>query len=191
MAEMNVLDSDGTLLLSYGDVDGEPAVTQGYSRKHRRPCFHVDLTGVALMQAVEMIGSWIDAREIQTLNVEGPRASRDPEIYERVRSLLRAVMNRYLPRTVEEAVNMLIADLPLKDKNFVAHLQEDELPSLHPSVRDYIRKKLGLLPGNESLLESCRHMKKDRALRENDALMIVLTELWKKLQEAHVLRVIK
>jgi len=44
--ELNVLDSDGTLVISYGDLTGGPALARGLAKKHRRPCLHIDLTEI-------------------------------------------------------------------------------------------------------------------------------------------------
>ncbi|UCC96151.1 MAG: hypothetical protein JSW40_05240, partial [Candidatus Omnitrophota bacterium] len=92
------------------------------ARKHRQPCLHIDLDYVSNSKAAEIISSWLDAREIKTLNVAGPRLSRDPKIYEAAKEVLGTVIRRYLPQTVEEAKDSLISELPLKDKAAVARM---------------------------------------------------------------------
>ncbi|MDP2644459.1 MAG: hypothetical protein Q8P24_05940 [Desulfobacterales bacterium] len=47
------------------------------------------------------------------------------------------------PAPVPEAVDRLIAELPLKDKATMANMTEDELGILHPSLGTYIRDNYG------------------------------------------------
>ena len=41
--EKNVLDSDGTLIISHGKLNGGAALTRQFAKKHNRPWMHVDL----------------------------------------------------------------------------------------------------------------------------------------------------
>lgn len=90
--EKNVLDSDATLIVSRGPLTGGSRLTLGLARKNRRPCLHVDLGVVATEEAVAGVRSWIEKNGVGTLNVAGPRASNDAEIYDRVLSLLLGVL---------------------------------------------------------------------------------------------------
>jgi len=189
--ELNVLDSDGTLIISHGVLAGVPAQVQGLARKHRRPCLHIDLTEMALSQAASVLGSWIDVRDIKTLNVDGCRASKDPNLYDATKTLLKAVMNRYLPQTVEDAVERLISDIPMKDKSALANLQEKDLYLLRSSVGVYIRRQFGLLSGNRALIASCGSISGDEGLNGLQASDIIIHELWKRLQKSHALRLVK
>ena len=90
--EKNVLDSDATLIVSRGPLTGGSRLTLGLARKNRRPCLHVDMGVVAMEEAVAGVRSWIEKNGVGTLNVAGPRASNDPEIYDRVLSLLLGVL---------------------------------------------------------------------------------------------------
>ncbi|UCC95890.1 MAG: putative molybdenum carrier protein [Candidatus Omnitrophota bacterium] len=189
--ELNVVDSDGTLIVSHGSLTGGSALTQELARKHRQPCLHIDLDYVSNSKAAEIIGSWVDAREIKTLNVAGPRSSRDPKIYEAAKEVLRTVIRRYLPQTVEEAVESLISELPLKDKVATANMEEDELSALNLTIGAYIRRRFGLWSGNQDLLASCRTVSGNKNLHEDDASAVIIRELWKQLRETHGLRSVK
>ena len=189
--ELNVLDSDGTLIVSHGDPTGGSALTQELARKHRQPCFHVDLDVISDSKAAEIITSWIDARKIKTLNVAGPRASKDPRIYGATRRVLKAVIVRYLPLTVEQAVERLISELPLKDKAGMARMEEDELSALNLTIGAYIRRRFGLWSGNGELIASCRIVSGNKNLHEDDASAVIIRELWKQLRETHALKPVK
>jgi hypothetical protein len=189
--ELNVVDSDGTLIISHGNLTGGSALTQELARKHRQPCLHIDLDYVSNSKAAEIIGSWLDAREIETLNVAGPRASKDQKIYEATIEVLRTVIRRYLPQTVEEAVDSLISELPLKDKVAAANMEEDELAALNLTIGAYVRRRFGLWSGNQELLASCRTVSGNKNLHEDDASAVIIKELWKQLRETHVLKPVK
>jgi hypothetical protein len=189
--ELNVLDSDGTLIVSHGNPRGGSALTQELARKHRQPCLLVDLNLVSDSKAAEIISSWIDVREIKTLNVAGPRSSNDPKIYEATRKVLRAVIERYLPLRVEEAVERLISELPLKDKAAMARMEEDDLAALNLTIGAYIRRRFGLWSGNGELMASCRIVSGNKNLHEDDASAVIIRELWKQVRETHGLRPVK
>jgi Circularly permutated YpsA SLOG family len=86
--EWNVRDSDGTLILSRGPLEGGSLLTAEVAERYRRPLLVADPT------LVEPAGvrSWIDTERIRILNVAGPRASRDPDAYDVAERLLRAVL---------------------------------------------------------------------------------------------------
>lgn len=84
--EKNVLDADGTLLVTRGTPTGGSALTAALARKHGRPLLHLDLDSAA--DPVAAFREWLDARAIPCLNVAGPRESSCPGIAQDVRSLL-------------------------------------------------------------------------------------------------------
>ena len=80
--EKNVLESDGTLLISRGSPTGGTDYTRRMALKHGKQLLHIDLAlGQRPSDAASLIASWIEMNRIETLNVAGPRASGDPGIY--------------------------------------------------------------------------------------------------------------
>jgi len=79
--EQNVLDSDGTLIVSHGKLNGGSALTRKLAEKHKRPHIHLDMNKLSVNDAVDALRVWIGNNEIMILNVAGPRASKDPDIY--------------------------------------------------------------------------------------------------------------
>ena len=67
-------------------------MTRKLAKKHSRPWVHVDLDKVSLSEAVEIIRTWVETNKIEVLNVAGPRASKDPEIYGKTLNILRRVL---------------------------------------------------------------------------------------------------
>ena len=95
------------------------------------------------------------------------------------------------PQTVAEAVDQLVSELSLKDRTKIANMQEDDLISLQFSLGRYIREKFDLWAGNTNLMESCRFAAGEVDLHADNASSVILTELWKKLRETNLLRVVK
>ena len=91
--EQNVIDSDGTVIISHGKLTGGSEYTLAMARKNARPCLHIDLNSSSLLSAAELMISWIKNNRIEILNVAGPRASKDPAIYGEVFSLIEAALN--------------------------------------------------------------------------------------------------
>jgi hypothetical protein len=88
--EQNVIDSDGTLIVSHGKLNGGSAMTRQLAKKHKRPWMHVDLEKTNFSKAAMEVRAWVTQDHITVLNVAGPRGSKDPEIYEDTRKLLKA-----------------------------------------------------------------------------------------------------
>jgi hypothetical protein len=85
---LNVEHSDGTLILSHGKLAGGSLVTWQAARNARKPCLHIDLERNLDDSAVEKILLWLRNGGFSDLNVAGPRASKDPVIYESAKKVL-------------------------------------------------------------------------------------------------------
>ena len=162
--------------------------------------------------AASLIASWIRMQRVEFLNVAGPRASKDPQIYSDVVIILEQVIkilideneksdvdfnpdtNRKhskLPKTVDQAVERLINKLSLKDKTTISNLTEDELINLHINLGEYIRNEFGLWSGNDDLMSSCCAIAKMDKIHEDTASTIIIEALWERLRETQKLRVVK
>jgi hypothetical protein len=130
----------------------------------------------------------------------------DQEIYEATKKVLKAAFQLLLietqmpdpqrarpdlTRTVEEAVDRLMQQLPLKDKVEIAKMKEEALVQLHPTLGAYVRDRFELWSSNRDLMESCRRMSGLQDIHPDDASALIVGELWRRLRETHGLRVIK
>lgn len=79
--ERNVIEGDGTVILTMGPLAGGSALTADFARRHRKPWLHVRLDERGEGEAVTMLRDFIDAHEIRVLNVAGSRASTEPGLY--------------------------------------------------------------------------------------------------------------
>ena len=88
--EQNVVDSDGTLVISHGSLTEGSAYTIEMAIKHGRPWLHLDMERLTLQEASQRLRSWMATSSIEVLNVAGPRQSNDPRIYDTVLAVLLA-----------------------------------------------------------------------------------------------------
>jgi hypothetical protein len=80
--EKNVVISDGTLIISRGPLSGGTDYTRKMVLKHGKQMLHIDpALHSNLLDAASLVSSWIEMQKIEILNVAGPRASKDPDIY--------------------------------------------------------------------------------------------------------------
>jgi len=87
--EKNVIDSDGTLIISRGAPQGGTDYTRKMALRHGKQMLHIDLSlNPNPLDAASLVTSWVEMHNIGTLNVAGPRASKDPEIYGAALALL-------------------------------------------------------------------------------------------------------
>jgi hypothetical protein len=207
--EQNVIDSDGTLIIARGQLTGGTDYTRKITLKHKKQLLGIDLNLTNHYDAASLIASWIRLQRVEVLNVAGPRASKDSEIYRDVVTILGKAIQilrdeeseskhkphhsepSVPPKTVNDAVNRLVSELSLKDKTMIANMAEVELSVLHTTVGEYIRNEFGLWAGNEDLMISCCFIAKRDKVSEDDASSIIIRELWKRLKESHKLRVVK
>jgi hypothetical protein len=92
--EQNVIDSHGTLIISHGKLTGGSEYTRDMVLHHGRPWLHIDLNNTESFQAAKQIKSWLAEHKIEVLNVAGPRASKDPSIYQVTVDILKTVFYR-------------------------------------------------------------------------------------------------
>ena len=202
--EQNVIDSDGTLIITHGKLTGGSLLTKEFAENQKKPCLYVDLNQEVEYGAAVHIDDWAQEHGIEVLNVAGPRASKDPEIYAKVLKVLEivyhmqssAVQSRVarqmgLAKSVSEAVDVLISVMTLKDRTRIASMDEGDLIDLHFSLGAYVRNEFGLWSGNKQLLEDCRRVSMDQYLHPDQASSVIIRELWKQLRKTHQLRVVK
>jgi hypothetical protein len=85
----NVEDSDGTLIVIFGQASGGTAHTIGICEKLARPHLIVDAASVTLEEAIYRAVRFVREQGIGQLNVAGPRASGESRAHEYAFSLVR------------------------------------------------------------------------------------------------------
>lgn len=96
--EQNVIDSDGTLVISRGPLSGGSALTVRLAQRHQKPLLCINLAVSTLPGAVILIHEWLSSHSICVLNVAGPRESNCPGIGNEVHTLL---VTAFAPRPLD------------------------------------------------------------------------------------------
>ena len=60
--------------------------------KHGKPWIHIDADKHSVEVAVQMTRTWISGNDIEVLNIAGPPASKDTQIYTETKRILKAVI---------------------------------------------------------------------------------------------------
>jgi hypothetical protein len=167
---------------------------------------------------METIISWIVGNALDVIYITGPTEKEDPGIYKAVTDILetafymeliesnmkrtrhhfktpRDVLSQPHPKTLEEAVDFLIATFPLKERIKLANLEKHELKPVYFSIGEFIRNELKWWENNTMLMESCIKNGHDPGNgdhnKNKDAVIIIVDSLWKELKKTHSLRIIK
>lgn len=84
--EWNARDGDGTVIFSLAPIlTGGSLKTQAFATKHKKPCAHIH--AVMYAPAAALL-HFIEAHNIKSLNVAGPRGSKEPGVYDFVMRVL-------------------------------------------------------------------------------------------------------
>jgi len=97
--EQNVIDSNGTLIISHGKLTEGSDYTRKMALKHHRPWLHINLNKTPAFKAANLISSWITENTIEILNVAGPRKSKDDLIYQAVLKIIESTYYLELMKT--------------------------------------------------------------------------------------------
>lgn len=87
----NVLESDATLIINRGDLEGDALEAKKAADAAGKPCLVLQLEGQDLAPLVDAAAQWMRAHAIRRLNIAGPRESERPRIYRLTRLFLHSV----------------------------------------------------------------------------------------------------
>jgi len=96
----NVIDSDATLIIYFGELEGGTANTLGFCRELHKPCYCLDAQRYDAAQAAMLIKQFIDEHDVAILNVAGPRASKQPRAQTYTKETLELLISTGLESTV-------------------------------------------------------------------------------------------
>lgn len=196
-AEKNTLESNASLIISYGAPTGRSALTRKFAMKNSRRWMHIDLSATPAVQAISIVSSWIRLYDIEVLNVTGPRSSKDPNIYHDTMSLLVKALCVNLVkdnidtffvgqasgyRTVNNALHHIVSGLSFKQKVMIANMKIAEIETLQYALDLYISSHPEMTPDNS--------INKTGLFNDADHT-VIMKKLWEELRETHGLRIIK
>lgn len=207
--EENVKNSDGTLIITLGRPEAYADHARKTALRNRRQLLHVDASTTDVLEAASLIRSWIDIYFIRTLHVTGRCSENVSSLYQAAFHILVNAVSppaaggqrddtrpyplpeKDKPRTVDQAIDRLLYEMPLKDKMMLARMRTDELAMIHSSLAEFIIVRFGLGPGNPSLMKSCCFHAKKKEIDVNQASYTLIRSLWQRLQRTHSLRIVK
>ena len=88
----NILDSDGTLIIYFDDLEGGTARTLEFCQELKKPCYLVNATDISPSQTVAKIKMFLKENAIKSLNVAGPRASKQSHAREYTKEVIMKVL---------------------------------------------------------------------------------------------------
>ena len=91
---LNVLSSDGTILITHGPPTGGSDQTKEFAHLLGKPWLHIDLANEPIAKAAEKAAEWLALTGCQILNIAGPRASENVHIYPAVKEFLRNLFKK-------------------------------------------------------------------------------------------------
>ncbi len=209
----NVLESDGTLLVSRGPLTGGSDYTRKMAVSRGRPHLHIDLDQTTPFQAAEKIRDWIASERIEVLNVAGPRGSKDPKIYNAVLDMLEtayflemidsslsrgpgkpyeSLVSDRFPQTPDDAAEEFISGLSFAERTKIANMSPAKFELFGESVARDIIARFGLARVDSPLLKSCRQTGGFEGDDVFAAVSVILERAGARLrQKRNVLKLVK
>ena len=209
----NIIDSDGTVIIARGPLTGGSALTYGFAQKTGKWVCRINLLEQDIFEVAFILHDFILEQSIRVLNVAGPRAGHDPDIYYDVKAILAAVLyldfleteegswpvdqmidQRFdFPKSftsIQQATKALEQSLTLRGKTLIARSEAHQMAGIYFTLLEYVQLSLKLDEKNSSLF---KFLSKGRSLKEytpEDAVMELLKELKTGLSKEFQLRVV-
>lgn len=213
--KQNIIDSQGTVIISRAELTGGSQLTQSYANVIGRPVCPINLSLTEEHEASMMIKTFVQENQIKVLNVAGPRLSQQPWIYSDVKLVLEVALyllfcdsdhektiSSFVPRdlvsekkvdSLEAAIERLDELMPLKSKTFIAKFNSKALYMLYFGFKDYIAHVAGVSEQNRSLLDSCANaiQQESKNCSADDVVMVIFQHLKTEYEKKYSLRVVK
>jgi hypothetical protein len=87
------------------------------------------------------------------------------------------------PKTLEDAVDLLLSILDKETMETFAGRSEKDLKHYHCTAGPLIRKEFRLTEGNDELIQSCRQFSGQPELDGKGAAIVILEALWEHLRQ--------
>ena len=133
IAEMNIKNSDGTLIITKGEPIGNDLIDMELAKKYNRPYFHFDseewVAGGSMMIP---INSWAKDHGIRVLNVSGVSDGVRPTVpFIIIEGIIRSPFVEKIMSFIEE----------ITPEDWIVIQDLDEIPDYHKDVPTYIVRK--------------------------------------------------
>jgi len=117
------------------------------------------------LEAALNIASWVMKNRIEILNVAGPRASKDPGIYDAVSDVLESAIHLIRVENFQPGykkpedgsdiniIDAILCEMPLREKSVLANMDGDQVAILQQAFEMYVRSKGGSDPYTDDFSE--------------------------------------
>jgi hypothetical protein len=209
--ERNVRDTDGTLILTFSDDwPDDASCARKSADKYHTPWLHIDLDRTGEFEAAQSIHEWVKELKVEAVHVVGACHGSPRKTVEKITTdLLEAVYYLGLiesnmqattkpdtsdreapPKSIDELVSRILADMTLKDRVIVANFQESRLDLLQTTLGRYIIVQIEYWQKSQPNIFSLFGLEENIADAEG-AAAVVIKKLWAGLRETHRLRMVK
>ena len=89
--EKNIIDSEGTVILTHGQFIIGLKGVKDLANKHKRPCLHVDLTEIPLNWAISSIRKWMTNNELEIVYFTGSKPIAAPNLTQEVIQIIEGI----------------------------------------------------------------------------------------------------
>jgi hypothetical protein len=213
--EKNVQESKGTLIISAGKHNDDAVYARRMTLKNGHQLLTIDLTLTTSSEAASLVHDWIQLYKVDVPYVIGPFTYEYPQADSHMTAIVEGALqldimdtpsgsntadfsiDDYsqklpdLPKTVDEALDQIVADMTLDERVRMANLDKEELRVITYSLSIFIRNQLFRKDVNRELFESCRTVSGNKNLNESTAALVIIEKLWEKLRKTYRLRVVK
>ena len=90
--KQNVIDSMGTLIISYGALSGDLDYARKMALGHKRQMLGIDLNQMDDAKAVILLNGWIQLYRINVLHVIGPNAEVNPYVRNQTENIMEGAL---------------------------------------------------------------------------------------------------
>lgn len=88
--EKNVLETDGTIIFSFGKLSPNAADSMNFAKAHKKPWLHIDLE--TEKNPSPILRKWLARFEIKVLNVAGKSASKVPGLKKSINDIISMIL---------------------------------------------------------------------------------------------------
>ena len=89
--EKNIIDSEGTVILTYGRLIRGSNATKDLANKLNKPCLLLELNKCTLNHAISSIRKWMDNHEIKEIFFTGSKPIASPNIHKEVIQIIEGI----------------------------------------------------------------------------------------------------
>jgi hypothetical protein len=110
--EKNIIDSDGTVILTYGQLIRGAIATKNLTDKYNKPCLLLQLNECTFGQAVASIRKWMDKNKIEKIFFTGSKPIASPNLHQEVIQIIEGICQ--VEREYEKTFGFQQEDDPAK-----------------------------------------------------------------------------